>query len=176
MHPIRQAFFVSICLALLSSSGCGREGQDNLLERATGTGALKGNRVVTLPSQVLGLKVAKEQVSKDVLKVDRPYIDSVGIFSMRENDLLRATLQVSRMNAVARPKSNSFRNSIINLMGTTSPQKLLVSDTVVYNTAGNKQSLFVWFEGRGFYVLSVHEDYEFPRTLLRRMIDLEQKL
>lgn len=167
-------FAASLVMVSLLAS-CASNSRDSLLERATGTGTVK-SRSVSLPSQLLGLAVSQEKLTKEILEVDRPYVDSVGIFSLRENDLLRATLQVGHLNTIAQPRSKSFQDSVINLMGSTTPTELNIGGIAVYNTAGNKQSLFVWFKGRGFYVLSVHEDYEFPRTLLRRVLELEQTL
>jgi hypothetical protein len=128
---------------------------------------------IALPSQIVGLKVAPEDVSSQAKEVQRPYIDSLAMYSLRENDLLRATLQVTRFNRQARPNSASFRRSIIGLMGSSSPIELQVGKSTVYATAGSEQNLFVWFESRGAFVLSVHQDFEFPRTLLRRVIELD---
>ncbi|MEO7818838.1 MAG: hypothetical protein ABIS18_06815 [Actinomycetota bacterium] len=158
---------VVVCLSLGACS-------NSLIERITGTGKIAGAREVAIPETILGLGVDQYSVSEQVLLVDRPYVDSVGLFAMREKDLLRATLQVSHLNSVARPRSEAFRRSIINLMGTSTPIEVQVEKTRIFSTSGNRQSLFVWFEKRTFYVLSVHEDYEFPRTLLREVIGLEE--
>lgn len=170
--PSNSRVFLSLCAVVFLFASCSGDGSDSLLEKATGTGTVKSH-VVKLPDQIIGLKVVPEKVDKEVLKVDRPYIDGIGVFSLRENDLLRATLQVSHLNSVARPKSKAFKDSVIGLMGSSTPIEIQVGKVTVYNTAGNKQSLFVWFEERGFFVLSIHEDYEFPRTLLRRVVELE---
>lgn len=131
---------------------------------------------ISLPRQLLGLQVGAEDVSKKLALAKRPYIDSVGLFSFRENDLVRATFQVSRFNRLANPGSSSFRSSIIGLVGSSQPQQVRVGDTIVYVTTGNEQNIYVWFEGRGFFVLTSHREYEFPRTLLRRLLELNQKL
>jgi hypothetical protein len=127
--------------------------------------------VIAIPTQILGLKTAQEDVSKKLTDIRRPYLDAVAVFSLREDELLRATLQLSRFNRLARPGSDRFRASVIGLLGSSRPLALRVGDTTVYSTSGNKQNVFVWFAGRGFYVLSVHQDYNFPRTLLRKVID-----
>jgi hypothetical protein len=43
----------------------------------------------------------------------------------------------------------------------------------VFATTAAEQTVFVWFDEEGMFVLSVQKDFKFPRTLLRRMIDLE---
>ena len=170
-----RSFAALVALSILFGACSNSPEKDTLIEKATGTGQVK-SRQIALPDQLLGLSVNQERVTQDVLKVNRPYVDSVGIFAMREKDLLRATLQVSHLNSVARPRSDAFRRSIINLMGTSTPLELRIGDTKVFNTSGNKQALFVWFEGRGFYVLSVHQDYPFPRTLLREVVKIDKGL
>jgi hypothetical protein len=140
-----------------------------------GTGEVQAP-VVKVPNQILGLRVAPEDVSKQVKNLKRPYLDSVGLFSLREGDLLRATLQISRFNGLAKPNSPQFRASVIGLTGASRAQELRVGDIIVYSTTGSEQNVFIWFKERGLFVLSVHRDYEFPRTLLRRAVDLPIQL
>lgn len=127
---------------------------------------------VAIPTQLLGLQVAPEDVSAQVKGIERSYLNSVGMFSFREDDLLRATLQVGRFNNAARPQSASFRRSIIGLIGSSKPQELRLGDVMVSSTSGTEQDVYVWFSDNGLFVLSVHTDYEFPRTLLRKIVDL----
>lgn len=131
---------------------------------------------LVLPSQILGLKVTLEDVSNRLQEVDRPYFDSMGIFSLREGELLRASFQVARFNALARPKSARFRQEVIQRIGSRTPQPIRVGKATVNATTGNKQNLFVWFRGRGLFVLVTHQDYPFPRTLLRRILALDLDL
>lgn len=127
---------------------------------------------VRVPSQIVGLSVAYEEIPTErVADVERPYVDSVAVFSLREEELLRATLQVTRLSGEARPQSPSFRRRIVEQLGTVRPIELHVGGTSVYSTAGTEQEVYVWFEGRGMYVLSVQQDFPFPRTLLRRLMD-----
>ena len=171
----RSSLILAVMLALsLALPACNSE-EGNILEQVTGSGKV-GTRKVRFPSQILGLAVKKEDVSAQLQEVKQPYVDSLGIFSMREGELLRATLQASRMNRVARPNSKEFRDAIINLMGSSEPEEISVNDVAVFNTTGNRQDIFAWFVGKNFYVLSVHDDYLFPRTLLRRTIELGKEL
>jgi hypothetical protein len=154
-------------LLLLVACGSGTQA----VERTTAARA-----VANLPSQVLGLKVVEENISKDVRGVSRTYVDSLGLFSFREsNDLLRATIQIGRFNEVAEPRKQQFRNAIVAQLGSTVPTQLRLGRTIVYLTTGSEQSIFTWFdrEGRGFYVMSVRSDYSFPRSLLRKLVEAE---
>ena len=165
---MRRVLIVPIAVAILGSfAACGSSPQP------VGRGQVQAAGVV-LPSQVLGLSVAPEDVEKLFGEARRPFIESIGLFSMREDDLVRATMQIGKFNRAARPSNSEFRQAIIGRIGTSRPQQIVVGDTTVWVSSGTDQVIFVWFKKRGFYVLTTHGDYEFPRTLLRRMITLEQ--
>lgn len=138
----------------------------------TGTGPVEAPKI-QIPDQVMGLVVQQEPVASDVEEVERPYLDAVSIFSLREEDLLRASFQISRFNRIARPKSSAFRRLVTAQLGGSVPEELQVGEVTVYSTSGNEQRVYAWIEDRGFFVLQVHQDFEFPRTLLRRLVDLE---
>jgi hypothetical protein len=123
-----------------------------------------------MPQQLLGLEVRPEDVADQFEDTEQSYVESLGLLSLREDDLVRATLQVSRFNSLARPQDPVFRRSIIARIGTTKPRTITVGETPVFLTTQTDQNIFVWFKGKGFFVLTAHRDYEFPRTLLRRII------
>ena len=167
----RSAIALAAIVALASLSGCG-SGDVQAADPGTGESA-----ILPLPSQIAGLRVVAETLSEeDLAKIDRPYVDTISVFSLREKDLLRATIQIARFNRVARPDDNEFRGSIIGVLGGRRPVELNVGGTTINATAGTAQNIFAWFSGRGMFVLSVQQDYPFPRTLLRRLIDLDLKL
>lgn len=164
----KRAFIAVFCAVLVSlTASCSKPDTT-----AADSQAAK-SAVLSMPRQVLGLAVKAEDVSKQTKGIKRSYTDSVGLFSFREADLLRASLQVSRLNSLARPKSESFRRSVIQLVGGSTPLKIRANGIDVYTTSGNKQNIFIWFRGKGMFILSVHQDYEFPRTLLRKILTLE---
>ena len=39
-------------------------------------------------------------------------------------------------------------------------------------TTGTKQSIAMWFKGRYLFVLSTRADYDEPRTLLRKALEI----
>lgn len=160
---------VALGLALMAPiAGCGQESPASPVRGQVESGG------VILPAQLLGLQVQREEVGDLLEQAERSYIAGVGLFSLREKDLVRATLQVSKFNRLARPRNSGFRASIIGRIGQRSPQQMRVSDTTVYVSIGTDQTIFAWFKDRGFYVLSTHRDYEFPRTLLRRVMQVDQ--
>lgn len=130
--------------------------------------------MVSLPSQILGLKIVEENVTTEIKGVNETYLDSLGLFSFREeDDLLRGTLQVGRFNEVAEPDRKRFRDAIIAQLGSTVPLQLRVGEDDVWLTSGTEQNIFTWFDEKGFYVLSVRSDYAFPRSLLRKLLETE---
>lgn len=170
---VRRGSFARLVAAatfLLLTSACGGNSSADVGARQVETAGVR------LSSQVLGLSVGAESVGAKLEQAQRPFVDSIGLFSFRENDLVRATLQVSRFNSQARPEEESFRRQIIGLLGGSAPQELLVEDSTVYATTGTEQAIFAWFQGRGFFVLSVHRDYEFPRSLLRTLVEQDKGL
>lgn len=163
------------CLLLVALGACGGDDQSEQVSAAASPAEVEAAGV-RLPNVLLGLEVRVEDVSKQFQETKRPWIDNLGLFSLRENDLVRATLQVSRFNRAADPGSKEFRSAIIDNLGTVRPQEMRIGNTSAFLTTGNDQSIFVWFEGRGFFVLTTHRDYEFPRLLLRRLVELGGKL
>lgn len=142
----------------------------------TSAAAEKGTLNISLPSQILGLTVQQEQLAKGMDDVERPYFDALALFSLRENDLLRASLEMGRFNSLARPDSKGFRNQLLGKIGSREPRSMRVGSETIYVTAGNQQAIFVWFDGDGFFVMTTHQDFVFPRTLLRRILDLNLDL
>ena len=126
-----------------------------------------------LPPEFLGLAVAKEDVAGSLASTKRSYVEATSLYSLRNGDLLQATLQVSRFTAKAEHTSTKFRNSLLNQIGGTRPRTVRVGDDTVYLTSGTKQQLAVWFRGRYMLILATREDYPTPRTLIREALQVE---
>ena len=124
----------------------------------------------TLPSQILGLRVQPENVSAQLKGVRRPYIDAVAVYSLRDGDLLKASLQISHFNSAARPNDPDFIGSITSTIGGSAQAPYQVGAQTVYATTASDQVIFTWFRGRQMYVLAVQKNFPFPRTLLRRLV------
>ena len=133
-----------------------------------------------LPASMAGLRVAAEDVEKTVKGAKRQsYLDSVGLYSFRtEDELLQATLQVSRFDDVARYTDPDFRQSVLLQIGSTVPRAFRMEDQTVYLSTGRRQNVVIWFKDKYLFVLSTREEFGRPRTLLREAInlDLEKKL
>jgi hypothetical protein len=146
---------------------------------ACGGGGGGGTRVreLTVPGLTNGLLDLKVEAETSKVKalggVKRPFIDRVGLFSLRRDALLEATLQVSRFTKKADVGSVRFRNSVINQIGSTIPHEFRMGDNRVFLTAGRRQSVAVWFRGRYLFILSTRDEYPQPRALLRTALDIK---
>ncbi len=128
-----------------------------------------------LPASMAGLRVAPEDIEGTVKGAKRQsYLDSAGLYSFRtEDDLLQATLQVSRFDEQARYQDPDFRQSVLLQIGSTVPRAFRMGDQTVYLSTGRRQNVVIWFKGKYLFVLSTREEFGRPRTLLREAIDLE---
>ena len=166
MRRVRWSLLALFAILIVSNTACKSSQQES---------GPVGPVSVEVPSQILGLSVIQEDVTGQVLPFkNRSYLDTFGLFSMREGDLLRATLQMGRFGQAAEEGDDIFRRQIIGLMGTSTPREILVGDQTVWSSIGTQQSVFAWFNGRGFYVLTVHKEFPFELTLLRKLMSLEQ--
>ena len=165
----RLRFLGVFMCAALALAGCARS--DASVAPTPGK-AVKVLDVPNLPPDLLGLKLGKEDVSDDVAKVGKAFIDSLALYSLRHNDLVMATLQVSRFNDGADVASQKFRQTVVNQIGSSAPRTVRLGADTVYLTTGTKQSIAVWFKGRYLFVLATRADYDEPRTLLRKALEI----
>lgn len=160
----------AVLAAAVALAGCSRS--DASVEPTPGK-AIKALEVPNLPADLLGLKLAPEDVSEDLGKVPSAFIDSLSLYSLRKNDLVMATLQVSRFNDGADVTAEKFRQTVVNQIGSTAPRTVRLGGETVYLTTGTKQSIGVWFKDRYLFVLATRADYDEPRTLLRKALEIK---
>jgi hypothetical protein len=160
----------AVMAAALALAGCARS---EASVAPTPGKAVKTLDIANLPPDLLGLKLAPENVSDDLARVPKAYVDALSLYSLRRDDLVMAPLQVSRFNAGAGVAAASFRQTVVNQIGATAPRPVRLGSETVYLTTGTKQSIAVWFKGRYLFVLATRADYDQPRTLLRRALELQ---
>jgi len=166
---VRRGVAMAVAFAIATTlAACG--GSSGSSAGAARIKSLPGDAV---PSKVLDLTVAPEDVHEALAQVSRSYLDATSIYSFRSSDLLQATLQLSRFLASSQYQSAKFQGTLVNQIGSTSPTLVRVGDRNVYLTAGNQQRIAVWFRGRYMFVLATREDFPTPRTLLRRLIEVQ---
>jgi hypothetical protein len=158
-----------VLAAAVALAGCARS--DASSDPTPGK-AVKALEITNLPTDLLGLKLAPENVSEEVAKVPSAFIDGLSLYSLRKNELVMATLQVSRFNDGADVEDDKFRQTVVNQIGSTAPRTVRLGGETVYLTTGTKQSIGVWFKDRYLFVLATRADYDEPRTLLRKALEI----
>jgi hypothetical protein len=169
---MRRPASVMVALALAAGllAGCGRS--DAAVDPVAGK-KVKVLELPSLPAEILGLAIQKEDVAGSVAKVNSTFIEALGLWSLRSDDLVQATLQISRFSDGARFEESDFRQSVVNQIGSARPRTFRLGTRTVYLTTGTKQSIAVWFRGPHLFVLASRSDYDEPRTLLREVLEIK---
>jgi len=166
MNPrVRRALGVLVGLGALAS-GCGDDAEQ--VEAATVADAAAD----FLPASLRGLRVEREALPERLASTTRSYLDSMGLYSLREGEELAATMQVGRFSDDARVEDSEFRRDIVNQLGSSQPRAFRMGDQVVHLTTGDQQRVAVWFEDRFLLILAVRDDFEGFRGLLRDTVEL----
>jgi len=166
---LRLRGFGAVVAAAVALAGCARS--DASVEPTPGQ-AVTAVEISSLPADLLGLRITPEDVSEELAEVPSAFIDRLSLFSLRKDDLVMATLQVSRFSPGADVEQETFRQTVVNQIGSTAPRAVRLGGETVYLTTGTKQSIGVWFKGRHLFVLATRGDYEQPRTLLRQALEI----
>lgn len=151
----------------LTAAGCGDD-EEAVEVRQVST--LDGE---LLPATLGGLVVEEEAAVEEITERTNAYVAEVGLFSLRDDDLLQATLQVSRFHEDADYRASSFRRAIVDKVGSSAPRAFRMGDSTVWLTTGQSQRVAVWFEDDLFFLLAVRDDFERFRGLLRETLELE---
>jgi hypothetical protein len=126
-----------------------------------------------VPAELLGLKATQEDMTASLAGSKDSYVDGVGLYAYRsQDDLLQATLQVSKFIDDARYRDAGFRSSVVAKIGGSVPRLVRLGDQRVYLTTGSKQQIAVWFRDDYLFVLSSRDDFTQPRALLREALDI----
>jgi len=164
---VRRLVAAIAVVLVFAGASCGNE-------RVPGTDgeAIEQLPASAVPDEILGLQVTREDMSESLAGVDDAFIESVGLYGMRRDELLQATLQISRFRDNAPMDKPSFRNSLITQIGGARAQSFRMGDRTVWRTTGRKQVKSIWFEGQTMFVLAVRDTFEQPRTLLRESLEV----
>lgn len=126
-----------------------------------------------IPARILDLEVDAEEAPPDLASAPRSYLDALRLYSLRQDDILHATLQVSRFSDDANYSDPSFRRTLLGRLGTSNPLVARVGGHTVYLTSGVKQGLAIWFTDDYMFILGTRQEYERPRELLREVLEIE---
>ena len=125
-----------------------------------------------LPAEMQGLKVTPEEVV-NLAEVKRPFVEAVGLYSLRAGEQLQATLQISRFTEQAQTDDPEFRQSVVQQVGSSVPKRFRMGENTIFLTTGRRQNIAVWFQGRHLFILATREEFDRPRTLLREALEIK---
>ncbi|HUF33186.1 MAG TPA: hypothetical protein VMN58_08280 [Acidimicrobiales bacterium] len=154
--------------ALMAVAGMVACGGDDGTSAATPLSVLDADFV---PASILGLEVEEEDVEESLDRRTRTYLDAVGMYSVRDDELLQATLQISRFRDDVDHDRSAFQHSIITQIGSSAPRAYRIGDRTVWLTTGKSQQVTIWFSEGYLYVLGVRDDFRQGRTLLRGLLE-----
>lgn len=161
----RRLAVLAVGAAVILGGACGAE------PKRVGAAEVEVFDASVVPAQLAGLTVAKEEVG-GATQVKNPFVEAIGLYSLRDGELLQGTLQMSRFTADADSEKPRFRASVVQQIGSTVPKRYRMGDRTVFLTSGKRQSIAVWFDGRYFFVLSTRDDFDRPRALLREALEI----
>ncbi len=162
---------VALAVGLLALPACGND--DEALADATPAKQIRQLDASIIPSELLGLPVTQEEQAATLARAERSYVGAVGLYSLRRDDLLQATLQVSEFNENANVSDPKFRGSLLGQIGGSKPKAVRMGKDTVYLTTGTRQRISIWFRDRYLFILSTRDEYTQPRTLLREALEIQ---
>lgn len=128
---------------------------------------------VAIPQELAGLRVEREDVSAALAKFRTGYVKEAALYSARTpQDVVQATLQVGLLQPGERYSSSAFRRTFVNQVGGTTPKATRMGEITVWRTTGTKQVVAIWFRGRHLFLLSVREEFDRPRTMIREAVGI----
>lgn len=163
---------LALLLVLVMGGAAGCKKSDAQIVGIAGAKIAKLNPNL-LPAEVLGLKVNAEDVTASLKDSNRSFADAVGLFSLRTEDLVMATVQVSRFLPGANVKSSHFRRSIVEQIGSSRSRETQWGGESVWLTTATKSKVAIWFRGNYIFQLSMREEFDQPRTLLRELLGVK---
>jgi hypothetical protein len=161
VRPTRPLVGALVSMAVVVSGACGGSSVKGR------PGAAVGPVHVALPALLAGLDVKPENAKSQLAGVPSTYLRATNLYSLRKNDLVEATLQVSQLESGSRFESTPFRQTLVNRIGGGVPVTVRMGASTVYLTQGVRQNVAVWFRGSYYLVLTSRIDFDQPRTLLR---------
>jgi hypothetical protein len=122
----------------------------------------------SVPASLLGLRVAREDIAASLAKVHGPqYLHDIRLYSLRDGDLLQATLEIGPFNSGWPVDSPQFQAQIVGQIGgTVQARRVRFGATPVYVTTARGLVMGIWFRGGSMFVLAIRDTYDKPKTLI----------
>lgn len=157
---------IAACAVASLLAACGSDTPKGL------SGAAIKPIAVDLPTKILDLEVHKEPIEPTVAVAKNTYVTEVSLYSLRNENLAVATLQVSRLSRQFRYREERERAALADKIGGSRAQQYRLGADTVYVTQGQRQRISIWFRDATLFVLSSREDFARPRNLLRAALEV----
>lgn len=130
---------------------------------------------VRMPATMAGLAVTREDPCSEFRSASgKLALDAVALYGLRQPDkLLMATLEIGHFVVAAPAGDPSFRSAILDRIGDSQPQSLLVGRSTVYVSVSPSLVLVSWFRQRYLFILVLRDSYTLPKTLLRAALGIQ---
>lgn len=156
---------VAISLAV-ASVACGNDTPDGVAGKDVKPIA------ASMPATILGLEVHQEDVSTSLAETKNTYASQASLYSLRDENLVVATLQATTLTDAFEHEKAREREALAVKIGGGRAQQFRVGSETVFLTQGQRQRIALWFRGRNLFVLSVRQDFERPRSLIREALEI----
>lgn len=160
MTRLRLAAGAAAALTLLSGCGGGHAARP-------GHATIAVLPATVVPPQLAGLRVVAEPLAPLLQGVSASDATAAGFYSLRAGRQLEATLQLTKFGPTVSWRSRSLQQRVVNQIGEAQPRVVALPDGDVYVSAGGHDRLAVWFRSGYLFVLTIRNDYAYPRTLVR---------
>lgn len=163
-QPPTAALAAAALLAVLAS-GCAKEALGG-----TAGKDIKSLPAKTLPAKLGALTVKQENVKKALAEAEHSYANAVGFYSLREDKMVQATVQVSEFGPEARLGDKDFRKQLVDQSSPGTATALNVGSGTVMQSTGTKSTVSIWFSKGRMVVLTVLSSYDGARGLLEQAL------
>lgn len=126
-----------------------------------------------VPATIAGLTAQEEDVSGPLKEAgDRAYVSDVRLWSLREGDRLRATVEVARFDPDAPTEDEGFRRSVTAQLKGAAPRQRKVGDDLVFVSGSTQQVFYAWFRGVHLVLVAIPTETTGGRTILREALQV----
>lgn len=160
-------------LALIGAlvSGCSNGGAQASDRPAPLIGSDRAEVGDAVPATIAGLVSQEEDVSEPLEEAgDRAYVSDVRLWSLRQGDRLRATIQVARFDPDAPVEDEAFRRSVTAQLKGAAPRERKVGDEMVFVSGSTQQVFYAWFRGVHLVLVAIPTETPGGRTILREAL------
>jgi hypothetical protein len=164
---LARAAAVSVAL-VLAGVACGNDTPDGVPG-----GEVEPIAATSFPDKILGLEVHEEDVKNSLAEARNTYARRASLYSLRDENLVVATLQATELTDQFDYKDAEERAALAVKIGGGRAQPFRVGSDTVFITQGQRQRIALWFRDRNLFVLSVRQDFERPRSLVREALEID---